>query len=36
MTANMFDDLILKARDICDTASKKTSELCENSKYKYE
>ncbi|MCI8406011.1 MAG: hypothetical protein HFE43_03240 [Oscillospiraceae bacterium] len=36
MTANMFDDLILKARDICDTASKKTSELCEISRYKYE
>lgn len=36
MSANMLDDLILKARDICDTAAKKTNELCEISKYKYE
>ncbi len=36
MATSMFDDFVLKARDICDTASKKTGELYEISKYKYE
>lgn len=36
MTANMFDDFLLKARDIADAAGKKTSEIYEVSKYKYE
>lgn len=34
--AGMFDDIILKARDLADAASKKTGELYEISKFKYE
>ena len=36
MTTNLFDDFVLKAKDIADAAGKKTTELYEISKYKYE
>lgn len=36
MPASMFDDFVLKAKDLCDTATRKTGELYEISKYKYE
>ena len=36
MTTSMFDDFVLKAKDIADAAGKKTTELYEISKYKYE
>lgn len=36
MTNGMFDDLVLKAKDLADAASKKTGELYEISKYKCE
>lgn len=36
MAANMFDDLVLKAKDFADAAGKKTADLYEISRYKYE
>lgn len=36
MPTSMFDDFVLKAKDICDTATRKTEELYEISRYKYE
>lgn len=36
MTNGMFDDLVLKAKDLADAASKKTGEFYEISKYKCE
>lgn len=36
MAASMFDELIMKAKDLADAAGKKTAELYEISKYKYE
>lgn len=36
VTNNMFDDFVIKAKDVADVATKKTGELYEISKYKYE
>lgn len=36
MANSRFDDFVLKAKDIADAATKKTGELYEISKYKYE
>lgn len=36
MATSRFDDFVLKAKDIADAATKKTGELYEISKYKYE
>ena len=36
MATSVFDDFVLKAKDIADAASKKTGEICEISRYKCE
>lgn len=36
MASSMFDDIVLKARDLCESATKISGEIYEVSKYKYE